>query len=138
MQRTEIKKLFSQITVCGWAKTIRSSKALGFIDLSDGSCFGSLQVVFEDGKVPNFKEIAKQNVGAALVVKGNIVLTPNAKQPFELHAEEIQVEGASSPEYPLQKKKHSMEYLRTIQHLRPRTNTFNAVFRVVGGGLCHP
>ncbi len=138
MQRTEIKKLFSeissymgsQITVCGWAKTIRSSKALGFIDLSDGSCFGSLQVVFEDGKVPNFKEIARQNVGAALVVKGNIVLTPNAKQPFELHAEEIQVEGASSPEYPLQKKKHSMEYLRTIQHLRPRTNTFNAVFRV--------
>ncbi len=138
MQHTEIRALFasvnnyidSDVTVCGWVKTIRNSKALGFIELNDGTYFRNLQIVFEDSKLPNFAEIAKQNVGAALVVRGNIVLTPNAKQPFEIHAAEIQVEGTSSPEYPLQKKKHSLEYLRTIQHLRPRTNTFSAVFRV--------
>lgn len=138
MKRTEMKQLFteadryggSQVTVCGWVKTIRSSKTLGFIELNDGSCFGNLQVVFEDGKVTNFAEIGKQNVGAALMVEGTVVLTPDAKQPLEVHAREIRVEGASSPEYPLQKKKHSLEYLRTIQHLRPRTNTFSAAFRV--------
>ena len=138
MQHAEIRALFasvnnyidSDVTVCGWVKTIRNSKALGFIELNDGTYFRNLQIVFEDSKIDNFTEISKQNVGAALVVRGNIVLTPNAKQPFEIHASQIQVEGVSSPEYPLQKKKHSLEYLRTIQHLRPRTNTFSAVFRV--------
>lgn len=138
MQRTEIRSLFasttdhidSEITVCGWVKTLRVSKSLGFIELNDGTAFSNLQVVFEEGKLENFKEIAKQNVGAALVVVGNVVLTPNAKQPFELHATCVSVEGISAPEYPLQKKKHSLEYLRTIAHLRPRTNTFQAVFRV--------
>ena len=136
MQRTEIKTLFAggaaegPVTVCGWVRTIRSSKALGFIELNDGSSFKNLQVVFEDGKVENFKDICKQNVGAALVVRGNLILTPDAKQPFEVHAEEIEVEGKSAPEYPLQKKRHSLEYMRTIAHLRPRANTFNAVFRV--------
>ena len=138
MERTEIKALFSsvtdyidsQVTVCGWVKTLRQSKTLGFIELNDGSCFQNLQVVFEPGKVENYEEIAKQNVGAALVVRGHVLLTPNAKQPFEVHASSIAVEGASSPEYPLQKKKHTLEYLRTIQHLRPRTNTFSAAFRV--------
>ncbi len=138
MERTEIKALFSsvtdyidsQVTVCGWVKTLRQSKTLGFIELNDGSCFQNLQVVFEPGKVENYEEIVKQNVGAALVVRGHVLLTPNAKQPFEVHASSIAVEGASSPEYPLQKKKHSLEYLRTIQHLRPRTNTFSAAFRV--------
>lgn len=138
MQRTEIKKLFgevtnyidSEITVGGWVKTIRDSKNLGFIELNDGTAFNNLQVVLEADKLSNYKEIIKQNVGAALIIKGNIILTPNAKQPFEMHATEIVVEGASTPDYPLQKKRHSLEYLRTIAHLRPRTNTFNAVFRV--------
>ncbi|MEG0852701.1 MAG: asparagine--tRNA ligase [Angelakisella sp.] len=138
MQRTELKNLFasvnnyidSQVTVGGWVKTIRDSKSIGFIELNDGTSFRNLQIVFEDAKLPNFNDIAKQNVGAALVITGNIVLTPTNKQPFELHASEILVEGASSPDFPLQKKKHTLEYLRTIQHLRPRTNTFSAVFRV--------
>jgi len=138
MKRTEIKLIFSdpqkfsgkEVTVGGWAKTIRDSKKLGFIELNDGSSFKNLQVVFEDSKITNYSEIAKQNVGAAIIVKGEIILTPQARQPLELHAKEITVEGVSSPDYPLQKKKHSLEYLRTIQHLRPRTNTFSAVFRV--------
>ncbi|MEG2087492.1 MAG: asparagine--tRNA ligase [Angelakisella sp.] len=138
MQRTELKDLFSavnnyidsQVTVGGWVKTIRDSKSIGFIELNDGTSFRNLQIVFEDSKLSNFAEIARQNVGAALIIQGNLVLTPNNKQPFELHAAEIMVEGASSPDFPLQKKKHSLEYLRTIQHLRPRTNTFSAVFRV--------
>ncbi len=135
MDRIEISKLFKnpkeeKVTVCGWIRNIRDSKALGFIELNDGSGFKSLQVVFEDSKIDNFKEIAKLNVGAAIVVEGQIVLTPGAKQPLEIHAEKITVEGASSPDYPLQKKRHSVEFLRTIAHLRPRTNTFSAVFRV--------
>ena len=138
MERTEIKALFSavtdhidsEVTVCGWVKTIRQSKTLGFIELNDGSCFQNLQVVFEPGTVENYNEIAKQNVGAALMVKGHVLLTPNAKQPFEVHASSIEIEGSSSHEYPLQKKKHTLEYLRTIQHLRPRSNTYSAVFRV--------
>ncbi|MCI5801564.1 MAG: asparagine--tRNA ligase [Oscillospiraceae bacterium] len=138
MKRTEIKKIYadpasfadSRVTVCGWVRTIRDSKVLGFIELNDGSGFQSLQVVFEDAKVDNFKEIAKCNVGTALVVTGTLVLTPGAKQPCEVHAEKIEVEGASAPDYPLQKKRHSLEYLRSIAHLRPRTNTFSAVFRV--------
>lgn len=138
MQRTEISALYEKtsqyagqiLTVCGWARTIRDSKALGFIDLNDGSCFKGVQIVFEAEKIKNYKEIAKQNVGVALCVTGVLVETPEAKQPFEIHAQEICVEGASSPEYPLQKKRHSVEYLRTIAHLRPRTNLFSAAFRV--------
>ena len=138
MQRTQIKSIYlaekdydgKTITVGGWARSIRASNAFGFIELNDGSCSGNLQVVFEADKLENYTEIAKQNVGAALVAHGTLVLTPDAKQPFELKAAAIEVEGVSTPEYPLQKKKHSFEFLRTIAHLRPRTNTFNAVFRV--------
>ena len=138
MKRLEIKKLFSDpaawaektVTVCGWVKTLRDSKSIGFIELGDGSGFKNLQVVFEEKAVSNFADIAKLNVGAALVVTGKILLTPTAKQPLELHAEDIFVEGLSAPDYPLQKKRHSLEFLRTIAHLRPRTNTFNAVLRV--------
>jgi len=118
------------VTVCGWARTIRDSKTLGFIDLNDGSCFKGVQIVFEDSKINNFSEIASQNVGVALKVTGTLIETSGAKQPFEIHATEIVVEGASSPEYPLQKKRHTVEYLRTIAHLRPRTNLFNAAFRI--------
>ena len=113
MKRVEIKALFAQpecytaepVTVCGWVRTLRSGKALGFIELNDGSYFSNLQVVFEEDKLPNFDEIARQNVGAALIVRGRLLLTPQAKQPFEIHAEEITVEGASTPDYPLQKKR---------------------------------
>lgn len=118
------------VTVAGWARTIRDSKAFGFIELNDGSFFKSVQIVFEREKVSNYDEIAKQNVGCSLVIKGNVILTPNAKQPFEINATEILVEGTSTPDYPLQKKRHSLEYLREIAYLRPRTNTFSAVFRV--------
>jgi len=138
MKRDKIKQLYvepsayadRQVTVCGWVKTIRSSKALGFIELNDGSGFTNLQIVFEDSKISNFKEIEKLNVGAAIIVKGKVLLTPQAKQPLEVHAESITVEGMSTPDYVLQKKRHSLEFLRTIAHLRPRTATFNAVFRV--------
>ena len=138
MKKLELKTLFSApqeyttapVTVCGWVKTLRTSKSLGFIELNDGTSFANLQVVFEDSKLANYEEIAKQNVGAALIVEGNVLLTPEAKQPFEVHAVNITVEGASTSDYPLQKKRHTMEYLRTMQHLRPRTNTFSAAFRV--------
>jgi asparaginyl-tRNA synthetase len=118
------------MTVCGWVRTVRDMKNFGFIELNDGSCQKSLQVVFERGSVSNYDEIARQNVGAALIITGVFSLTPDAKQPFELKATEITVEGVSTPDYPLQKKRHSVEFLRTIQHLRPRTNLFAAVFRV--------
>ena len=118
------------LTVCGWARTIRDMKNFGFIELNDGSCFKSLQVVLERGKLENYDDIARQNVGAAFIVHGELVLTPDAKQPFELKADSITLEGASAPDYPLQKKRHSVEFLRTIQHLRPRTNLFSATFRV--------
>jgi asparaginyl-tRNA synthetase len=138
MERTLISEIFAdpksfdkvQVTVGGWIRTMRAQKTFGFIELNDGSYFKSLQVVFEDGIVENYKDIAKQNVGAALIVSGTLVYTPEAKQPIELKAAMISVEGASTPDYPLQKKRHTMEYLRTIAHLRPRTNTFSAVFRV--------
>ena len=138
MKRTEISAIYAdpqsfadkEVTVAGWARTIRDSKALGFIDLNDGSCFKGVQIVFEAEKVANYKEIASQNVGAALSVTGTLLLTPESKQPFEINATAINVEGASAPEYPLQKKRHSLEYLRTVAHLRPRTNTFSAAFRV--------
>ena len=118
-----------EITVGGWVRSLRDSKAFGFIVLSDGTYFETLQVVYHD-TMENFVEISKLSVGTALIVKGTLVATPQAKQPFEIQASEITVEGASSPDYPLQKKRHSFEYLRTISHLRPRTNTFQAVFRV--------
>lgn len=138
MQRTEIRSLLASIddyksqpiTVCGWVKTIRDTKALGFIELNDGSSFKNLQIVFEDSKINNFKDVTKFNVGAAITIIGDVVLTPDAKQPFEIHATSIVLEGASSPEYPLQKKRHTLEYLRSIAHLRPRTNTLSAVFRI--------
>ena len=127
----DVKKFANQtVTICGWVRTIRDSKTIGFIELNDGSCFKGIQVVFEKSKVSNFSEIAKLNVGSSIIVKGTLLETPEAKQPFEINALEIQVEGQSSGEYPLQKKRHSLEYLRTIAHLRPRTNTFSAAFRV--------
>ena len=119
-----------KLTVCGWVRTVRDMKNFGFVELNDGSCFKSLQIVFERSSLNNYDEIARQNVGAALIVHGTLVLTPDAKQPFELKADEIVVEGSSTPDYPLQKKRHSVEFLRTIQHLRPRTNLFSATFRV--------
>lgn len=118
------------IVICGWVKTIRDSKTFGFIEVNDGSSFKNLQIIFQDESIENFKEVSKYNVGTAIIVTGKIVLTPQAKQPFEIHAVKIELEGASMPEYPLQKKKHTLEYLRTISHLRPRTNTFSAIFRV--------
>ncbi|WP_394524387.1 asparagine--tRNA ligase [Lacrimispora sp. JR3] len=121
--------LNTQITVGGWVRSLRDSKAFGFIVLNDGSYFEPLQVVYHD-TMANFAEISKLNVGAAIIVTGTLVPTPDAKQPFEIQATEITVEGTSSSDYPLQKKRHSFEYLRTISHLRPRTNTFQAVFRV--------
>ncbi len=137
MDRVEIRHFFRNTGayagheqfVCGWVRTIRVSKTFGFIELNDGSCFQNLQVVFED-TLPNFTEISKLNVGSSLRVKGILVETPQAKQPFEIKAAEITVEGASTPDYPLQKKRHTFEYLRTIAHLRARTNAFSAVFRV--------
>ena len=119
-----------KITVAGWARSIRASNAFGFIELNDGSYFTNLQVVFEADKLENYVEISKQNVGAALIVEGVLELTPEAKQPFEIKAEKVTVEGASTPDFPIQKKRHTLEYLRTIPHLRPRTNLYSAVFRV--------
>ncbi len=138
MQRTEIISIYNNtkdfsnksVTVCGWVRTIRDSKSLGFMELNDGSCFKGIQIVFEANKISNFQEIAKLNVGASVIVKGTLLETPEAKQPFEIHAREIEIEGKSTPDYPLQKKRHTLEYLRSIAHLRPRTNTFSAAFRV--------
>ena len=138
MDRTTIAAIFADqealggqtVTVCGWARTIRDMKTFGFIELNDGSCFKNLQVVMDANVLENYKEIAGQNVGAALVVVGQVVLTPGAKQPLEVKASSIAVEGPSAPDYPLQKKRHGVEFLRTIQHLRPRTNLFSAAFRV--------
>ena len=138
MERTTIAAIFADqqtlggqtVTVCGWARTIRDMKTFGFIELNDGSCFKNLQVVMDANVLDNFKDIAGQNVGTALIVRGEVVLTPGAKQPLEVKAASIQVEGPSAPDYPLQKKRHSVEFLRTIQHLRPRTNLFSAAFRV--------
>ncbi|NBH18865.1 asparagine--tRNA ligase [Clostridiaceae bacterium] len=121
--------LEKEISIGGWVRSVRGSKAFGFIVVSDGSYFDTLQVVYHD-TLANFAEISKLNVGAAILVKGTLVATPDAKQPFEIQAAEVTVEGASAPDYPLQKKRHTLEYLRTITHLRARTNTFQAVFRV--------
>ena len=121
--------LDKEITVAGWIRSNRGSKVFGFLVMGDGSYFQTLQIVYHDN-MENFKEISKLNVGAAVIVKGTLVATPEAKQPFEIQATEVTVEGDSAPDYPLQKKRHSFEYLRTIPHLRARTNTFQAVFRV--------
>jgi len=118
------------ITVRGWVRSIRDMKAYGFIDLNDGSSFKGIQIVLEENKLDNFKEIVRQNVGASIIVTGTFKITDEAKQPFELSAGKIDIEGESTPEYPLQKKRHSPEFLRTIAHLRPRTNLFTAVFRI--------
>lgn len=136
--KTTVKSIFAnpsefadkEVLVSGWIRTLRSSNAFGFIELNDGTFFKNIQVVFESEFLDNYKEIASMNVGAALNVTGKLVLTPEAKQPFEIKAEKIEIEGLSTPDYPLQKKRHSFEYLRTIAHLRPRTNTFSAVFRI--------
>ena len=137
MKLTTIREIYKnreayldkEVTVGGWVRSVRDSKTFGFIVLHDGSYFETLQIVYHD-EMENFAEISKMNVGAAIIVKGTLVATPQAKQPFEIQATEVTVEGVSAPDYPLQKKRHSMEYLRTISHLRPRTNTFQAVFRV--------
>ena len=123
------KYLGKEISVGGWVRSVRDSKSFGFIVLNDGSFFETLQIVYHD-TMPNFAEVSKLNVGSAVIVKGQLVATPEAKQPFEIQATEVQIEGASTPDYPLQKKRHTLEYLRTMTHLRQRTNTFQAVFRV--------
>ncbi len=123
------KYIDKEITAAGWIRTNRDSKSFGFLTVSDGTFFKPLQIVYHD-TMENFAEICKLNVGAAVIAKGKLVATPEAKQPFELQAEEVKVEGESTPDYPLQPKRHSMEFLRTITHLRPRTNTFQAVYRV--------
>lgn len=137
MELTNIRDLFrdkekylgNKVTVGGWVRSVRDSKTFGFIVVNDGTFFEPLQVVYHD-TMENFAQISKLNVGAAIIVTGTLIATPDAKQPFEIQADSIEVEGESTPDYPLQKKRHSMEYLRTITHLRPRTNTFQAVFRV--------
>lgn len=137
MESLLIKDLFKNpnsyynqpITVSGWIRSVRDSKAFAFIVLNDGSCFNNLQIVAQE-ELENFKDVAKLSIGSAIIVTGNLVPTPEAKQPFEIQAIHVEIEGESTPDYPLQKKKHSFEYLRTIAHLRPRTNTFSAVFRV--------
>ncbi len=127
--RDKEKYLGNKVTVGGWVRSVRDSKTFGFIVVNDGTFFEPLQVVYHD-TMENFAQISKLNVGAAIIVTGTLIATPDAKQPFEIQADTIEVEGESTPDYPLQKKRHSMEYLRTISHLRPRTNTFQAVFRV--------
>ena len=129
LYRNREEYLDKEISVGGWVRSVRGSKAFGFIVVSDGSYFEPLQVVYHD-TLANFNEISKLNVGAAIIVEGTLVATPEAKQPFEIQAAKVSVEGASAPDYPLQKKRHTLEYLRTITHLRARTNTFQAVFRV--------
>ncbi|MBE7049381.1 MAG: asparagine--tRNA ligase [Ruminococcaceae bacterium] len=136
--KTTVKEIYSspetfsekEVKISGWIRTIRSSNVFGFIEINDGTFFKNIQVVFEKDIIENYREIASMNVGASLNICGTLVLTPDAKQPFEIKAKEIEIEGLSSPDYPLQKKRHSFEFLRTIAHLRPRTNTFSAVFRI--------
>ncbi|MDF2472931.1 MAG: asparaginyl-tRNA synthetase [Anaerocolumna sp.] len=129
LYREKEQYIGKKITVGGWVRSIRDSKTFGFIVLNDGTFFETLQIVYSD-KLNNFSEISKLNVGSAIIIEGMLVATPEAKQPFEIQAEDILVEGTSTSDYPLQKKRHTLEYLRTMTHLRPRTNTFQAVFRV--------
>ena len=139
MERVEIASLYkatpadgSKVTVCGWAKTVRDSKKIGFISLADGSCYKPVQIVFQADKLENYAEVAKSGLYTSFEVTGTLVLTPNAKQPFEINADTVTVLGTCGSDYPLQKNKMGMDYLRTLTHLRPRTNTFNAAFRVRG------
>ena len=129
LYKEQEKFIDKKVSVGGWVRSIRDSKTFGFIVVNDGTFFKPLQVVYHDG-MDNFSEVSKLNVGAAIIVTGTLVATPPAKQPFEIQAESVAVEGVSAPDYPLQKKRHGFEYLRTVSHLRPRTNTFQAVFRV--------
>ena len=137
MELTSVRSFFrdreqyigKEVVTGGWVRSIRASKTFGFIVVNDGTFFEPIQVVYSD-TLDNFETISKLNVGAAVIIKGTLVETPEAKQPFEIQASSVEIEGASSGDYPLQKKRHSFEYLRTISHLRPRTNTFQAVFRV--------
>jgi len=138
VQNTLLKEIFREtdkfggkkVLVSGWIRNIRISKNFGFIELNDGSFFSNIQIVIEEDKLENFAELSKLNVGAAIKAAGILELTPGMKQPFEMKAEEVVIEGTSTPDYPLQPKRHSPEFLRTIAHLRPRTNLFSAVFRV--------
>ena len=137
MKEITVRNLFKEtekfegkeITIAGWVKTLRDSKTFGFIELNDGTFFKNVQIVFNNN-LENFEEIRKLTLSSSIKVIGNFILTPESKQPFEIQANKIEIESLSDNDYPLQKKRHSFEYLRTIAHLRPRTNTFNAVFRV--------
>lgn len=137
MKKVSIKDLYRNtenyidktVEVAGWVRTVRDSKAFGFIELNDGSFFNNLQIVFND-KLANFEEVRKLTISSSIIVNGKVVKTENAKQPFEIHADSVEIFNLADADYPLQKKRHSFEYLRTVAHLRPRTNTFNAVFRI--------
>lgn len=137
MKRTELKTLQKNfadydgktVTVCGWARTVRDSKNIGFIELNDGS-FKSVQIVLERSKLANYDELVKQNVGASFEIVGKVIVTPQAKQPFEINADKAEVLGTSATDYPLQKKGHSIEFLRSIPFIRARGNLFNAVFKI--------
>ena len=137
MEKVTIKDLYRNtenyidktVEVAGWVRTVRDSKAFGFIELNDGSFFNNLQIVFND-KLANFEEVRKLTISSSIIVNGTVVKTENAKQPFEIHADSVEIFNLADADYPLQKKRHSFEYLRTVAHLRPRTNTFNAVFRI--------
>ena len=137
--KTSVQKLYDNpldyegkgITIEGWVRTIRSSKDFGFIELNDGTCFKNIQIVFENGIINNFSDVEKLPIASSISVQGKLILTPGSKQPFEVKAGNIDICGVSSPDYPLQKKRHSFEYLRTVAHLRPRSNTFFAVFKCV-------
>ena len=126
----DLAESFREIELSGWVRTNRASKAFGFIELNDGTFFRSVQIVYEETFLENFAEVSKLTLSSAITVKGELELTPEGKQPFEIKARKIILEAASDPDYPLQKKRHSMEFLREIAHLRPRSNTFSAVFRV--------
>ncbi|MBQ3864863.1 MAG: asparagine--tRNA ligase [Clostridia bacterium] len=137
METLQLYQLFSDmpqqdcpVHVSGWVRTLRSSKSFGFIELNDGSCFKNVQIVIEEGRLPNYAEASKLTLGTAIEVEGMLTLTPEMKQPFEIKADKLEILGECPADFPLQKKRHSFEYLRTIAHLRPRTNTFAAVFRI--------
>ena len=129
LYRSTEKYIDKTVEVAGWVRTVRDSKAFGFIELNDGSFFNNLQIVFND-KLANFEEVRKLTISSSIIVNGKVVKTENAKQPFEIHADSVEIFNLADADYPLQKKRHSFEYLRTVAHLRPRTNTFNAVFRI--------
>ena len=129
LYRNQDEYLSKEIKISGWIRTLRASNAFGFIEVNDGTFFKNVQVVF-DNKLDNFKDVSKLPISSSITVVGTLVATPEAKQPFEIQANEIVIEGLSQSDYPLQKKRHTFEYLRTIAHLRPRSNAFSAVFRV--------